>query len=165
MAFRAGAVLRDLEMIQFHPTTLYVAGAARELISEAVRGEGAFLVNRTGRRFMAEYDERSELAPRDVVSRAIAAEMKREQSSCVYLDVRHFPAGRFAARFPSLDRLCHDFDIDPQREPDPVRRVPITRQGGSWWTSRGKRACAAAGLWGSGFQRLHGANRLASNRC
>ena len=164
LAFRAGAVLRDLEMIQFHPTTLYVAGAARELISEAVRGEGAFLVSRSGRRFMGDYDERGELAPRDVVSRAIAAEMRREQSPCVYLDVRHFPGRRFAERFPNLARLCHDFDIDPQSDLIPVRPSAHYAVGGVVVDEQGQtnlRGLLACGEVASGG--LHGANRLASN--
>jgi L-aspartate oxidase len=164
MALRAGAVLRDLELIQFHPTTLYVAGAARALISEAVRGEGAYLVNRDGRRFMAEYDERAELAPRDVVSQAITAEMRRQQSPCVYLDVRHFPRGRFAERFPNLAILCADFDIEPEHDLIPVRPaahylvggVPVDPQ--TQANLPGLLACGEVASSG-----LHGANRLASN--
>jgi len=164
LALRAGAVLRDMEMIQFHPTTLYVAGAARELISEAVRGEGAYLVNRAGRRFMPDHDARGELAPRDVVSRAIAAEMKRDHVPCVCLDVRHFPAGRFAERFPNLDRLCRDFDILPERDLIPVRPSAHYCVGGVVTDDRGQTnlpgllACGEAAASG-----LHGANRLASN--
>ena len=164
MALRAGAVLRDMEMIQFHPTTLYVAGAARALISEAVRGDGAYLVNRAGRRFMADYDPRGELAPRDVVSRAIAAEMKREHAPCVYLDVRHFAPGRFAARFPNLDRLCRDFDIRPERDLIPVRPSAHYSVGGVTVDADGRTtlpgllACGEVSSTG-----LHGANRLASN--
>ncbi len=164
MALRAGATLRDMEMIQFHPTTLYVAGAARALISEAVRGDGAYLVNRAGRRFMADYDPRGELAPRDVVSRAIAAEMKREHAPCVYLDVRHFAPGRFAARFPNLDRLCRDFDIHPERDLIPVRPSAhytiggVTADPDGRTTLPGLLACGEVSSTG-----LHGANRLASN--
>jgi L-aspartate oxidase len=164
MAFRAGAVLRDMEMIQFHPTTLYVAGAARELISEAVRGEGALLVTRGGRRFMPACDERAELAPRDVVSRAIAAEMKREHVPCVYLDVRHFKPGHFAQRFPNLDRLCREFDIQPERDLIPVRPSAHYAVGGVVVDGQGQTnlpgllACGEVASSG-----LHGANRLASN--
>jgi L-aspartate oxidase len=164
MAFRAGAVVRDLEMIQFHPTTLYVAGAARELISEAVRGEGAYLVTRDGRRFMMDHDERGELAPRDVVSRAIAAEMKRTQSPCVYLDARHFAPGHFADRFPNLTRLCRDFDIDPARDLIPVRPSAHYAVGGVVVDELGRTSLdgllACGEVTSSG---LHGANRLASN--
>lgn len=163
-AFRAGALLRDMEMIQFHPTTLYVAGAARALISEAVRGEGAYLVHRDGRRFMPRYDSRGELAPRDVVSRAITSEMRSELVSCVYLDVRHFAPRQFATRFPNLHRLCRDFDIDPERELIPVRPSAHYCVGGVVADSRthtnidGLLACGEAAWTG-----LHGANRLASN--
>lgn len=164
MALRAGAVLRDMEMLQFHPTTLYVAGAARELISEAVRGDGAHLVDRNGTRFMPAYDERAELAPRDVVSRAITAEMKRADSPCVYLDVRHFPAGHFAQRFPHLDRLCREFDVRPERDLIPVRPSAHYAVGGVVVDEQaqthvpGLLACGEVASTG-----LHGANRLASN--
>jgi L-aspartate oxidase len=164
MAFRAGAVLRDLEMVQFHPTTLYVAGAVRALISEAVRGEGAYLVNRAGERFMLRADPRGELAPRDVVSRAITAEMNREQSPCVYLDVRHFPPGSFAERFPTIARLLADFDIHPERDLIPVRPAAHYMVGGvltdllTQTTLPGLLACGEVASSG-----LHGANRLASN--
>ncbi|MCG3128032.1 MAG: L-aspartate oxidase [Phycisphaerae bacterium] len=164
MAFRAGATLRDMEMVQFHPTTLYVAGAARALISEAVRGEGGRLLNRAGERFMPRYDERAELAPRDVVSRGIVEEMKRERGTHVFLDVRHLPPGRFAARFPNIDRLCRDFDLDPQRDLIPVRPAAHYCVGGVAVDLDGRTsvrrllACGEAASSG-----LHGANRLASN--
>lgn len=164
MAFRAGAGLRDMEMIQFHPTTLYVAGAARELITEAVRGEGAYLVTRDGRRFMADYDARGELASRDIVSRAIATEMRRGHAACVYLDVRHFPPGHFAQRFPNLTRLCRDFDIDPERDLIPVRPSAHYAVGGVVVDDQGRTSLpgllACGEVTSSG---LHGANRLASN--
>ena len=164
MALRAGATLRDMELIQFHPTTLYVAGAARELISEAVRGEGAHLVNRAGQRFMTNYDPRGELAPRDVVSRAITAEMRRTHEPCVFLDARHFAAGRFATRFPNLDRLCREFDIDPGRDLIPVRPSAHYTVGGVVADAHGR--TRLAGLLACGEVAsigLHGANRLASN--
>lgn len=164
MALRAGATLRDMEMIQFHPTTLYVAGAARALISEAVRGEGAYLTDREGRRFMAVYDSRQELAPRDVVSRAITAEMKKLHSPCMYLDARHFKEGRFAERFPSLFKLCRDFDIDPQRDLIPVRPSAHYTVGGVTTDEHGR--TSVDGLLAAGevaSTGLHGANRLASN--
>ena len=164
MALRAGAVLRDVEMVQFHPTTLYIAGAARALISEAVRGEGAYLVTREGRRFMTEYAEQAELAPRDVVSRAITAEMRRTQTPCVYLDARHLPKGRFAERFPNIARLCADFDIQPERDLIPVRPSAHYLVGGVAVGEHGETslpgllACGEVSCSG-----LHGANRLASN--
>lgn len=163
MAYRAGATLRDMELVQFHPTTLYVAGAARALISEAVRGDGATLLNRAGERFMPRYHPAAELAPRDVVSRAIAAEMKREDSTHVFLDVRGLPPGRFAARFPNIHRLCRDFDLDPTKDPIPVRPTAHYMIGGV--AADGVRSdlpgllvCGEAACSG-----LHGANRLASN--
>ncbi|MFM9098651.1 MAG: L-aspartate oxidase, partial [Phycisphaerales bacterium] len=102
MAWRAGAELADLEFMQFHPTALYVAGAGRLLVSEAVRGEGAHLVDRDGHRFMEGVHPMRELAPRDVVSRAITDHLARTGGSHVFLDCRHFPAGRFVGRFPGL---------------------------------------------------------------
>ena len=164
MAFRAGAALHDLELVQFHPTTLYVAGAGRALISEAVRGEGAHLVHRDGRRFMQEYAERGELAPRDIVSRAISAEMKKENVANVFLDVRHFPTGEFARRFPTIDALCRDFDIEPERDLIPVRPSAHYTIGGVVSDADGQTnlpglfACGEVASTG-----LHGANRLASN--
>jgi len=164
MAFRAGAVLRDMEMIQFHPTTLYIAGAARELITEAVRGEGAYLVNRAGQRFMSRYHPAGELAPRDVVSRAITAEMRHERSACAYLDLRHFPPGRFAQRFPHIAQLCREFDLDPEADLIPVRPSAHYTVGGvvtdptTHTSVPGLLACGEVASTG-----LHGANRLASN--
>jgi len=164
MAFRAGGVLADMEMMQFHPTTLYVAGASRSLISEAVRGEGGYLVDRSGRRFMQDYHEMGELAPRDVVSRAIIREMQNTHSSYVYLDVRHIPAERFAKRFPQIDAQCRSFQIDPARDLIPVHPAAHYMIGGARADSDGRTslagllACGEAACTG-----LHGANRLASN--
>jgi L-aspartate oxidase len=164
MAYRAGAILQDMEMMQFHPTTLYVAGAARALISEAVRGEGAYLCHRDGVRFMADYDPRNELAPRDVVSRAISIEMRKHEVPSVYLDVRHFPPGRFAQRFPNLHALCRDVGIDPEHDLIPVRPSAHYAVGGvatdtdAQTSLPGLLACGEIASSG-----LHGANRLASN--
>lgn len=164
MALRAGAVLRDLEMIQFHPTTLYVAGAARALISEAVRGEGARLLNVAGERFMGRYDPRGELAPRDVVSRAISTEMKLARAPRVFLDVRHFAPGVFAARFPTIHALLADFDIDPEKDLIPVRPSAhyavggVAVDAGAQSSLPGLLVCGEAASTG-----MHGANRLASN--
>lgn len=164
MAFRAGAVLRDMEMVQFHPTALYIAGADRALISEAVRGEGAYLVTQAGRRFMPDYDPRGELAARDTVSRAIIREMRRDRQPCVFLDARHFPRGRFAERFPGITRVLRDFGIDPQVDRIPVRPAAHYFVGGvvadrdTRTSLPGLLACGEAASSG-----LHGANRLASN--
>jgi L-aspartate oxidase len=106
MAYRAGAELQDMEMVQFHPTTLYVAGSSRALITEAVRGEGAHLVDRNGYRFMFDYHKDGELAPRDVVSRAIVEQIRKTHFTHVFLDARHLPAEEFRERFPQLGRLC-----------------------------------------------------------
>jgi L-aspartate oxidase len=164
MAWRAGAVLRDMEMVQFHPTTLYVAGATRALISEAVRGEGAYLVNRRGERFMSQYHPDGELAPRDVVSQAILTEMVRTDATCVYLDVRHIGAERFARRFPAITELCRQFEIDVGRDLIPIRPAAHYMIGGvavdehAQTSIPGLLACGEAACTG-----VHGANRLASN--
>jgi len=164
MGYRAGAVLADMEMVQFHPTTLYVAGAARALISEAVRGEGAHLVDRDGYRFMPDYHPDAELAPRDVVSRAILHHMVKTGATCVYLDVRHIPRERFRQRFPSITQLCADFDIDVSKDRIPVRPSAHYMIGGLRTDLRartsvpGLLACGEAACTG-----VHGANRLASN--
>jgi len=164
MAYRAGAVLQDLEFIQFHPTTLYVAGASRALISEAVRGEGAVLLDNKGRRFMKEYHESAELAPRDVVSRAILAQMLKTKSTHVYLDVRHFDKAHFAKRFPRINELCESFDIDVSRDLIPVRPSAHYMIGGVKTDTLAK--TNIANLYACGEVAatcLHGANRLGSN--
>jgi L-aspartate oxidase len=164
MAYRAGAPLRDMEMIQFHPTTLYVAGASRALISEAVRGEGAHLVDRDGRRFMLEYHPNAELAPRDVVSRAILKEIAQQHTTCVYLDVRHLKPDKFRKRFPMISRMCEEFDIDITHETIPIRPAAHYMIGGVITDLEGRTpmpgllACGEAASTG-----VHGANRLASN--
>src|SRR5438067_7789711 len=110
MAYRAGAAVQDMEFVQFHPTTLYVAGSSRALITEAVRGEGAHLVDRNGYRFMKDYHPDGELAPRDVVSRAIVEQIRKTHFTHVFLDVRHLPQEQFAERFPQFAKLLHEFD-------------------------------------------------------
>jgi len=164
MAFRAGAVLTDLEMVQFHPTTLYVAGATRSLISEAVRGEGALLVDRSGKRFMDEHHEMAELAPRDVVCRAVLQQMVETKSTHVFLDVRGMGSGAFAERFPQIDSQCRSFGIDPGNDLIPVHPAAHYMIGGARVDRDGRTsipnllACGEAACTG-----LHGANRLASN--
>jgi len=164
MAYRAGAALRDLEFIQFHPTTLYIAGASRALITEALRGEGAVLLDRTGRRFMSDYHEAAELAPRDIVSRAILEQMRKTQSTHVYLDVRHFDKAHFAKRFPFISELLESFDIDVSHDLIPVRPSVHYMIGGVKTDASAKTsidnlyACGEVASTG-----LHGANRLGSN--
>ena len=164
MAYRANAVLQDLEFMQFHPTTLYVAGASRALITETLRGEGAILLDNQGHRFMKEYHEAAELAPRDVVSRAILSQMLKTNSTHVYLDVRHLDKKYFAKRFPLINELCESFDIDISRDLIPVRPSAHYMVGGvktdpSAKTNIGNLyACGEVAATG-----LHGANRLGSN--
>jgi len=164
MAYRAGAVLRDLELVQFHPTTLYIAGATRALITETLRGEGAVLLDSKGRRFMKNYHEAAELAPRDIVSRAILAQMRKTESTHVYLDVRHFDKAYFAKRFPWINELVESFDIDITHDLIPVRPSAHYMIGGvktdrSAGTSiENLYACGEIASTG-----LHGANRLGSN--
>lgn len=163
-AYRAGARLADLEMVQFHPTTLYVAGANRALISEAVRGEGAYLVDRSGERFMSAFHPDGELAPRDVVSLAIYRHLRKTRTNCVYLDVRHLGKSKFTERFPGIARLCASFQIDVGRELIPVRPAAHYMVGGvvtdldATTSLDGLLCCGEVACSG-----LHGANRLASN--
>jgi L-aspartate oxidase len=164
MAYRAGVAMRDMEMVQFHPTTLYVAGATRALISEAVRGEGALLVNRLGKRFMPDYHPRAELAPRDVVSRAIIKEMEKTGHTHVYLDMTHLPGHESKERFPFINQLCASFGLDIARDRIPVRPSAHYMIGGAAADVRG--ATSIRNLWACGevtSSGLHGANRLASN--
>jgi len=164
LAFRAGAELRDMEFMQFHPTVLYIAGSSRNLISEAMRGEGALLVNRSVERFMPQYDERAELAPRDVVSRAIVTEMERTRHPNVYLDLSHLDPKRVRSRFPGIAAVCAEFGIDITRDRIPVRPGAHYMIGGVTVDQQGR--TTVPGLWAAGevtSSGLHGANRLASN--
>lgn len=164
IAFRAGAELRDMEMMQFHPTVLYIAGSSRHLITEAVRGEGGQLVDVTGHRFMAEYDERGELAPRDVVSRAITDQMEKTRHPCVYLDLSHLDPALISQRFPHIKQMCAEFGLDLSRDRIPVRPGAHYMLGGLTIDDQGR--TTLPGLWAAGevtSSGLHGANRLASN--
>jgi len=164
MAYRAGARMRDMELVQFHPTALYVAGAARALISEAVRGEGAHLIDRDGHRFMPDYHPDAELAPRDIVSRAILSHMVETSTTTAYLDVRHLSAGKFAKRFPNIAKLCRDFDIDVSRAPIPVRPAAHYIIGGVAVDAMGRSSVDGLLACGEAASTcVHGANRLASN--
>jgi L-aspartate oxidase len=164
MAYRAGAALQDMEMVQFHPTTLYVAGASRALITEAVRGEGAYLVDRNGYRFMADYHPSKELAPRDVVSRAIVQQIRKTHHTHVYLDARHLPRAEFLERFPQLAILLEQFEIDPGKDLIPIHPAAHYMIGGVDVDELGRSSLAGLYAVGeAGCSGLHGANRLGSN--
>ena len=164
IAFRAGAELRDMEFMQFHPTVLYIAGSSRSLISEAVRGEGAYLVDRHGKRFMHEYDSRGELAPRDIVAQAIVTQMEKTKHPCVYLDLSHLEREFVVQRFPGISDACAKFGIDITTHQIPVRPGAHYMIGGVTVDTDGRTSVER--LWAAGevtSSGLHGANRLASN--
>ncbi len=164
LAYRAGAELRDMEFMQFHPTVLYIAGSSRDLITEAMRGEGAHLIDRFGHRFMLDYDPRGELAPRDVVSWAIVSQMEKTRHPNVYLTLTHLDADRIRARFPGIAAICAKFNIDITRDRIPVRPGAHYMMGGVTVDLEGR--TTVPGLWAAGevtSSGLHGANRLASN--
>jgi L-aspartate oxidase len=164
LGYRAGAQLRDMEFIQFHPTVLYIAGGSRSLITEAVRGEGGWLVDKDGHRFMPEYDPRAELAPRDIVSQSIVTQMEKTRHPCVYLDVTHLDRDFVKKRFPGIAAACLQFGIDITRDKIPVRPGAHYMIGGLTIDEHGQ--TTIPGLWAAGevsSSGLHGANRLASN--
>jgi L-aspartate oxidase len=164
MAWRAGATLADLEFMQFHPTTLYVAGAPRHLISEAVRGEGAQLVDRQGRSIMEGVHALGPLATRDIVSRAIVGHMARTGESHALLDARSMGTEGFRARFPGLARMLEGYGLDAGRDLIPVHPAAHYFVGGVRTDLDGRTdlpglyACGEVAATG-----VHGANRLASN--
>ena len=164
LAYRAGCELRDLEFMQFHPTTLYLAGASRILITETARGEGAILRNKDGEAFMKNYHPQAELAPRDVVSRSIIREMQRTKATHVYLDFRHMGKEKVLERFPRLRELCKNFELDLATDMIPVRPSAHYTVGGVTVDVEGRTnvpnlyACGEVASTG-----LHGANRLGSN--
>ncbi|MDH2425870.1 L-aspartate oxidase [Sphaerisporangium sp. TRM90804] len=167
LALRAGAVIRDLEFVQFHPTVLWRgedSTGQQPLISEAVRGEGAVLVDETGRRFMTGVHELADLAPRDVVAKAIMRRMLESGADHVYLDARHFGEDKWRTRFPTIYAICRESGVDPVREPIPVAPAAHYASGGVRTDLHGR--TDVAGLYACGevaCTGVHGANRLASN--
>ncbi|MEH2064072.1 MAG: L-aspartate oxidase [Nostoc sp.] len=168
IASRAGAILRDLEFVQFHPTALTKLGADRFLISEAVRGEGAHLIDNQGRRFAFDYHPAGELAPRDVVSRAIFSHLQRTAldlaTAHVWLDMRPIPADKIRQRFPNIIKVCQHWGIDVFHEPIPVAPAAHYWMGGIVADLMNR--TNIPGLYAVGETAstgVHGANRLASN--
>ena len=162
MALRAGAVLRDLEFVQFHPTTLYLAGAARFLISEVTRGAGAILRDRNGHAFMKEVHADAELAPRDIVSRAISRRMIETGDTHVYLDLS--PITEPQKKFPSLAKIAQEFGMNLAEDSIPVRPAVHYFVGGIQSDLQGR--TSVDGLWATGecaSTGFHGANRMGSN--
>src|SRR5919199_194098 len=164
MSFDAGAELSDMEFVQFHPTALNVEGAPRFLLSEALRGEGGVLRNAAGRRFMPRYDDAAELAPRDVVTRSIVAEMERTATRTVFLDMTAFDAAYLRRRFPKIYSTCLRHGLALAQEPIPVSPAAHSIMGGVRTDLEGR--TTLPGLYAAGevaCTGVHGANRLASN--
>lgn len=166
IAYEAGANIQDMEFIQFHPTALAISPDSKNrfLISEAVRGEGAKLINKKGEEFMSNYSDKRELAPRDVVTRAIYSEMNKEHSSNVFLNASVIDSLKLSRRFPTISKRCKENGIDISSKPIPVAPAAHYTMGGIKATVEGK--TSIKGLYAIGETAstgLHGANRLASN--
>jgi L-aspartate oxidase len=164
IAYRAGALIVDMEFVQFHPTTLYSPGAPQFLLSEAMRGEGALLKNVKNERFMPGYHDMSELAPRDAVTRAIVSEMVKTKTRRVYLDLRHLDKNFVKKRFPLIYATCLQYDIDITEDMIPVSPAAHYVMGGVSTNTYGE--TSLKGLFAAGevaCTGVHGANRLASN--
>ena len=163
-AYRAGAEVSDLEFVQFHPTALHLEGAPNFLLSEALRGEGGYLRNAAGERFMERYHPLMELAPRDIVSRSIVSEMRRTGIWQAFLDMTHLAPGFVRARFPRVYKTCLEYGVDITKDPAPVHPAAHYAMGGVRTDLDGRtnlpRLFAAGEVAATG---VHGANRLASN--
>ncbi|MGE0132508.1 MAG: L-aspartate oxidase [Blastocatellales bacterium] len=164
MAYAAGATMCDLEFVQFHPTALALADAPRFLLSEALRGEGAILRNHAGEAFAKRYDDRGELAPRDIVARAIVAEMEHTNTRWMYLDLTHLKSDFLRQRFPNIFETCMRYGLDLTKDQLPVSPAVHYVMGGAKTDTRGR--TTLKGLYAAGevaCTGVHGANRLASN--